>query len=68
MIIKRGNKMLLTLKRLLNIYSDDEIKEMDLWINSDEMIESIIIDGGSIDLITDSSEIKIDDYITKEGK
>lgn len=60
--------MLLTLKRLLNIYSDDEIKEMDLWINSDEMIGSIIIDGGSINLITDSSEIKIDDYITKEGK
>lgn len=60
--------MLLTLKRLLNIYSDDEIKEMDLWINSDEMIESIIIDGGSIDLITDSSEIKINDNITKEGK
>lgn len=60
--------MLLTLKRLLNIYSDDEIKEMDLWINSGEIIESIIIDGGSIDLITDSSEIKIGDYITKEGK
>ena len=68
MIIKRGNKMLLTLKRLLNIYSDDEIKEMDLWINSGEMVESIVIDGGSIDLITDSSEIKINDYITKEGK
>lgn len=60
--------MLLTLKRLLNIYSDDEIKEMDLWINSGEMVESIVIDCGSVDLITDSSEIKINDYITKEGK
>lgn len=60
--------MLKTLKNILDCYTDEELENMNLWINSDNEIENIIIDEWSIDLITKDKVIKIDEYITKEGK
>lgn len=58
--------MLKRLKYILNSYTDKELEEMTLWINSHEMIEDILIEENNIDLITPSAEIKINDNITKE--
>lgn len=58
--------MLKRLKYILNSYTDKELEEMTLWINSHEMIEDILIEENNIDLITPSAEIKINNNITKE--
>ena len=59
--------MIKKLKDILNTYSDEELEEMDLWINSSDTLSNIIIDKNGIDLITDDTEIKINDVITKES-
>lgn len=59
--------MLKRLKVILNSYTDDELEEMDLWVNSKECVVAILVDDNDIDLITNSAEIKINDRITKES-
>lgn len=54
---------LLKLKRLLNGINDEELKEMDLWINNEENVELIALDNNSISLITDISLLKINDKL-----
>lgn len=54
---------LLTLKKLLNGIDDEELKEMDLWINNEENVELIALDNNSISLITDISLLKINDKL-----
>ncbi len=39
---------------------------MDLWINSEECVDAIIIDDININLITSDTEIKVNDMIEKE--
>ena len=58
--------MLKKLKVILNSYTDEELEEMNLWVNSTECAVAILIDDSDIDLITNSAEIKINDRITKE--
>ena len=58
--------MLVKLKHILNIYTDEELEDMELWINSSDNINNILIDENSIYLITEDSEIKINNNITKE--
>ena len=59
--------MLKKLKVILNSYTDEELEEMDLWVNSKECVVSMLVDNLDIDLITNSAEIKINDRITKES-
>ena len=59
--------MLKRLKAVLNAYTDDELEEMDLWVNSKECVVSMLVDNLDIDLITNSAEIKINGRITKES-
>lgn len=59
--------MLKRLKAVLNSYTDDELEEMDLWVNSKECVVSMLVDNLDIDLITNSAEIKINGRITKES-
>lgn len=59
--------MIKKLKDILNTYTDKELEKMILWINSSDTLSNIIIDENSIDLITDETEIKINDIITKES-
>ena len=58
--------MLKKLKVILNSYTDEELEEMNLWVNSTECAVAILADESDIDLITNSAEIKINDRITKE--
>lgn len=59
--------MLKRLKDILNIYSDVELENTKLWIDSDVEIESIYIDKENIVLITEAAEVKINDVIEKES-
>lgn len=58
--------MLNRLKKILNTYTDKELEGMDLWINSNEYVDTIIIDDVNINLITSDAEIKVNDMIEKE--
>ena len=60
--------MLNRLKKILNTYTDKELEGMDLWINSNEYVDAILIDDISINLITSDAEIKVNDMIEKERK
>lgn len=51
--------MLAKLKHILNTYTDIELNEMDLWVNSDFTIDKIIIDEYNIDLIGKNHEVVI---------
>lgn len=59
--------MIKKLKDILNTYTDEELEDMILWINSSDELSNIIIDENSIDLITSDSEIEINNFITKES-
>ena len=60
--------MLNRLKKILNTYTDKELEGMDLWINSNEYVDIIIIDDVNINLITNNPEIKVNDMIDKARK
>lgn len=60
--------MLNRLKKILNTYTDKELEGIDLWINSNEYVDTIIIDDVNINLITSDSEIKVNDMIDKGRK
>ena len=59
--------MLVRLKKILETYTDTELEEMELWINSDDEISQIHIEEYAINLITNDTEIKINGVISKEG-
>lgn len=59
--------MLLRLKKVLNAYTDEELKRMELWINAEDVVSQIHIDDYSIDLITNDTEVKLNNIISKEG-
>ena len=59
--------MLNKLKDILNTYTDEELKELDLWINSSYEVKQIIVDDYNIDLITDNAEVKVNDFVEKEA-
>ena len=54
-----GVIMIKKLKDILNTYTDEELEDMDLWVNSSWGISEIIIDSYSIDLITDGMQIDL---------
>lgn len=54
--------MLTKLKHILNTYTDKELEEMELWVNSDFQIDKMIIDEYSIDLIQENSDVEIKTY------
>ena len=59
--------MLNKLKDILNTYTDEELNELDLWIDSTCKIEQIIVNDYSIDLITNNAEVKVNDFVEKEA-
>lgn len=60
--------MLKQLKGILNSYSDEELDNMGLWINSNVEISYILVNKNNIDLLTDDIEIKIGGNIEQEGE
>lgn len=59
--------MLNKLRDILNTYTDEELKELDLWINSSYEVKQIIVDEYAIDLVTTDSYVKINDFVSKEA-
>lgn len=59
--------MLKKLKDILNTYTDEELNELDLWIDSTCKIEQIIVDDYNIVLITNNAEVKVNDFVEKEA-
>lgn len=59
--------MLNKLKDILNTYTDEELNELDLWVDSSYKIEQIIVDEFGINLITNNAEVKINDFVSKEA-
>ena len=59
--------MLNKLKDILNTYTDEELKELDLWINSSHEVKQIIVDDYNIDLITNKSDVRVNGSISKEA-
>lgn len=58
--------MIKALKWILNSYTDEELEDMELWVDSYVNVTNIFINNNNIDLITASAEIKVNDLITKE--
>lgn len=58
--------MIKKLKDILNTYTDTELEDIDLWVNSDFKVESILVDGYSINLLSEDAEIKINNLVEKE--
>ena len=59
--------MLNKLKDILNTYTDEELNELELRIDSTYKIEQIIVDDYNIVLITNNAEVKVNDFISKEA-
>ena len=59
--------MLNKLKDILNTYTDEELKELDLWINSSHEVNQIIVDDYNIDLITNNADVRVNGLISKEA-
>lgn len=55
-----SENILKRLKYILNSYTDEELKDMDLWIDNSKNIEVIAVDDNSISLITDTNLLKFD--------
>lgn len=53
------NNMLLKLKRILNTYADDELEEIELWIDNKKNISLIAVEEDSITLVTDIDKLQI---------
>jgi hypothetical protein len=51
--------MLTKLKHILNTYTDKELEDMELWVNSSFQISKIVIDEDSINLFQEDSDITI---------
>ena len=60
----RVDNMINKLKSILNSY--ENFDGIELWVNSKDEIEAIIVDETSINLIT-NAEIKVNGSIEKEG-
>lgn len=54
---------LVKLKGILNGLSNEELKKYDIWINTYETVEMIVLDDDSITLVTDSDMLQIDERI-----
>lgn len=57
--------MLVELKRILDKYTEEELRDMDLWIDAKDRVEMICIEERAITLITDESmkTLQINDNI-----
>lgn len=59
--------MLKKLKDILNTYTDNELEELDLWIDSRTKVDSIWVEDYNINLITDEAKVEINNILDKES-
>lgn len=59
--------MLKQLKEVLNSYSDKELEDIELWVNSNDTVNKFVVDDNeSIDLITTHFIYKVIEEENKE--
>lgn len=58
--------MIKKLKDILNTYNDDELEDLDIWIDSKTKVDSIWIEEYNINLITDEAKVEINNCLDKE--
>lgn len=51
--------MLVRLKHILDSFSDNELEDMDLWIDFNDRIKSILVEDDDIVLITEDADLRI---------
>lgn len=59
--------MLKKLKDILNSYTDNELEELDLWIDSRTKVDSIWVEDYNINFITDEAKVEINNSLDKES-
>ena len=59
--------MIKKLKDILNTYTDNELEELDLWIDSRTKVDSIWVEDYNINLITDEANVEINNKLDKES-
>lgn len=59
--------MIKKLKDILNTYTDDELEELNLWIDSRTKVDSIWVENYNINLITDEAKVEINNSLDKES-
>lgn len=59
--------MLKKLKDILNTYTDNELEELDLWVDSRTKVDSIWVEDYNINLITDEAKVEINNRLDKES-
>lgn len=59
--------MLKKLKDILSTYTDNELEELDLWIDSRTKVDSIWVEDYNINLITDEAKVEINNSLDKES-
>lgn len=59
--------MLKKLKDILNTYTDNELEELDLWIDSRTKVDSIWVEDYNINLITNEAKVEINNSLDKES-
>lgn len=59
--------MIKKLKDILNTYTDNELEELDLWIDSRTKVDSIWVENYNINLITDEAKVEINNKLDKES-
>lgn len=57
--------MIKKLKDILNTYTDTELEDMDLWVNSDFKVDSVLVEDFCINLLSEDAEITIKSKIDK---
>ena len=58
--------MLKQLKEVLNSYTEEQLENMEMWVNSNDTVNKFVVDtNGSIDLITSNFIYKV---IEEENK
>ena len=60
--------MIKKLRDILNTYTDKELEDMDIWINSNDKVDSIWVEKYDINLITDEANVSINNFIDKESR
>lgn len=55
------NNDLIRLKKILNSIDDEDLKEMDLYIDCDSGVQMVAVEENAITLVTDTHKLKIND-------
>lgn len=53
------DNILLILKKLLNSIDDEDLKELDLWIDNDTKIKMVGVDENAISIITEKTALRV---------